>query len=176
MVTTPGSSIVSASARPLAVECVWHTHCFSLIFSVLPPQALQTLLPHHFPTGCFEPVPQVSTDPKARFHSRTFKVNSSISAWSCPFYLSKKGCIPRWKWVHCSVSNTLFSARSSMGASKHLSLSTPAPSLLENTTSKLRAEWRLSKAFFFFQQVVKWSRHDKEPRNLVSILFSSLNI
>lgn len=125
MVTTPGSSIVSAASRPLAVEHVWHTHCFSFIFSALPPQALQTLLPHHFPAGYLEPVPQVSTDAKARFHSRTFKVNSSISAWSCPFYLSKEGHVPCWKWVHCSVSNTVFSARFSMGASKHLSLTTP---------------------------------------------------
>lgn len=159
MAITPESSIVSAASKPLAAEHVWHTCCFAFIFCALPLQGLQVLFPHHFPAGSFEPVNCSSSllqIPRQRFHSwtkwipqlsgavhstfqgrGTFLSGTGFTAVFLPHSFRQEGL----QWVHQSTYHV-----------QH-----PAPSLLENTTSKLRAEWETIEDIFFFSFRKWWN-------------------
>lgn len=180
MVTTPGSSSVSAPSKPLTVEHVWHTCAVYLLCSA----TSRAYRPYSSTTSQLSvlnqsAVPQVSYRSQGKdflhFLSEFFnfslalsilpskgRAHSSLELVSPQCFQHTLFCQEGLQWVPQSTYHSQL----------------PAPSLLENTTSKLRAEWEtIEGILFFFQEVIKWSRQDKEPKNLtVSILFPIFNI
>lgn len=182
MVTTPGSSSVTAASKPLAVECVWNTCCFPLIFYALPLQGLQAL----FPTTSQPAVLSQSAflgspiDPKAKISLLNFLsefCNFSLELSILPF---KEGAHSSLELGFTAVfpTHSFLPGRSSMGASKQLSFATPSPRHFWKTQpANSMLNGRLSRAFFSFQKGIKWCRQDKKQKNpTVSILSPIFNI
>lgn len=170
MVSTPGSSSVTAASKPPELEHVWHTCCFHFIFPALPLQGLQALFSHHFPAGCSELFLRSPTDPKAKISLLNFL--SEFSKFSLELSIlpakRRKSTHSSLEWVSPQCfQHTLLPGRSSRGASKHFITCNPQPSHFWKTTSTLNG--RLSRAFFFFKR----SGQDKEPKTL-QLLFCSL--
>lgn len=153
MVTTPGSSSVSAASKPLAVEYVWHTCCFPFIFYAPPLQGLTGPVPPPLPSSVLNQsaVPQVSYRPQHKdfLHFLSEFFNFSLELSILP---SKRQAHSSLEFVSLQCFQyTLFCQEGLQWVPQSTyHLQPPALSLLGNTTSILLAEWETTEGIFFF--------------------------